>query len=274
MNHVRTTTTYQLIIYMGITVADIENFIAAQLDGWETARRNHDGLKQVETRLVGDTTVMFNPARAASATAKTDARSLAERPCFLCTENRPGEQRLLPWRNYGILVNPFPIFPGHLTIVEQRHTPQSIEGRIPDMTALAGMLGDQYTVFFNGAKCGASAPDHMHFQAARFKANPDPSRCRIFDISDPAAAEKCAAYLSENGDPKGEMVNMLCYEGKLAVIRRKRHRPLCYGCGEGQMLLSPASVEMAGYLVTIRREDFDALTPESVARIMDEVMVS
>ena len=107
----------------------------------------------------------YNPTRIRSSAAKTDAASIAKRPCFLCKENRPPEQESIDWRGkYELLQNPFPIFPQHLTIPTYEHIPQRIKGRFGDMLALAKDL-PAYTIFYNGPQCGASAPDHMHFQA-------------------------------------------------------------------------------------------------------------
>jgi hypothetical protein len=109
--------------------------------------------------------IQFNKARVRSSAAKTDAASIAQRPCFLCKENRPAEQKSVDWRGkYEILENPFPIFPQHLTIPTYEHTPQQLQGRFTDILALSKEM-PQFTVFFNGPRCGASAPDHMHFQA-------------------------------------------------------------------------------------------------------------
>ncbi|MDE5661767.1 MAG: DUF4922 domain-containing protein, partial [Muribaculaceae bacterium] len=147
----------------------VNTFIAQQVAEWPQAAGNYDALKGVEVKeiaLPGWTIkVQFNPARMVSSAAKVDAASLKARKCFLCAENRPDVQRGIDWEeNYTILVNPFPIFPRHLTIPDKRHTDQLIAGRAADMMRLATAL-EGYTVFYNGPRCGASAPDHMHFQA-------------------------------------------------------------------------------------------------------------
>ena len=108
--------------------------------------------------------VQFNPARIVSSGAKTDAKSIAERKCFLCAANLPTEQKSIDAGDYTILVNPFPIFPEHFTIPRKEHTDQQIKPYFIDMLRLAEAL-DEYILFYNGPKCGASAPDHMHFQA-------------------------------------------------------------------------------------------------------------
>ena len=116
---------------------------------------------------VGDwaLTVQFNKARIRSSAAKVDAASIAKRPCFLCKENLPPTQLAIDYQGrYELLQNPFPIFPKHLTVPTYEHIPQRIIGRFADMLALAKDL-PAYTIFYNGPHCGASAPDHMHFQA-------------------------------------------------------------------------------------------------------------
>ncbi len=262
-----------------MTVSDVEAFFEEQIAEWPLAALNYADLARCLTKQVGDTTVMFNPARAASSKAKTDAGSIAARPCFLCVDNRPAEQRALLWRGYEILVNPFPIFHRHFTIAATSHTPQDISGRMGDMIALARLL-DGYTVFFNGARCGASAPDHFHFQAAPFEPHVCVKCYRIVVVDDAADVSQVERYLESIGQPQGEMVNILCYRDRavgelvIDIIRRKRHRPSFYGTGEGEMLLSPASVEMAGYLVTPRREDYVAVTPEIIDCMVREVAFS
>lgn len=261
-----------------MTVTDIEHFVAGQLACWPLAAANHAALNDCLVKMVGNTTVMFNPARVKSSTAQTDRKSVAARPCFLCKSNRPAEQHFLNWCGYEILVNPFPIFPGHLTVAAVNHIPQDISGRLADMIGLARMLED-YTVFFNGARCGASAPDHFHFQAAKFKVNIDEACCRLIDCTDTdKALEIATAYLERLGDPCGEMVNILCFKDSngslnMAIVPRGCHRPSFYGTGPGEMLVSPAAVEMAGYLILARREDYLSITPEIIERMMDEVVV-
>lgn len=206
-------------------------------------------------------TLVHNPARMRSTTARTDAASIAARPCFLCAENRPAGQMSLIWRGYEVLVNPYPIFPGHLTIVSRSHEPQTISGRLTDMQSLARELPD-YTVFFNGARCGASAPDHMHFQAV-------PSRYVPLWRNLGRWPGKPADTTAD-----GEDVNILCRaDGDsvvTAVFRRACHRPACYG--ESGVLLSPAALDLAGAVVLPRRSDFDSLTSDQLSQIITEVI--
>ncbi|MDE6366890.1 MAG: DUF4922 domain-containing protein, partial [Muribaculaceae bacterium] len=143
---------------------DINAFIERQLREWPEAAARFEALDHVKCKTVGGYNVQFNPARAVSTAAKTDAASIARRPCFLCDANRPQQQLHIEWEDLQILVNPYPIFPGHLTIAAKKHQPQTMLGRAAQMRRLSRELPG-YTVFFNGAKCGASAPDHFHFQA-------------------------------------------------------------------------------------------------------------
>lgn len=155
-------------------------FLRRQLASWEQARQNHEALSQVQTRefhIKGNTlTIQFNPARAISTLARLDKASLAARPCFLCLDNKPAEQesiRIELDEPFDVRVNPYPILPGHLTISSEKHQWQTLadknEKQLPGrlVTWFNRHFAPGYTIFYNGAKCGASAPDHFHFQAAR-----------------------------------------------------------------------------------------------------------
>lgn len=152
----------------------IEKFINDQLSRWPLACDNFRALKDVQVRTLHiggiDVKVQFNPSRIVSSAADVSEAGVKSRKCFLCRDNRPEEQisqrfEGRKYKKYDILVNPYPIFPGHLVIASDRHVEQSIWKRYVDMLDLARALGG-YTVFYNGPRCGASAPDHLHFQAA------------------------------------------------------------------------------------------------------------
>lgn len=296
-----------------VTSAQINDFINAQIAEWPTAAGNFEALKGVkvkEVALPGWTVkVQFNPARIVSSAAKVDAKSLKERKCFLCAQNRPDVQRGISWGDkYTILINPFPIFPRHLTIPDDGHVDQLIEGRIADMMRLAQQL-DEYTVFYNGPRCGASAPDHMHFQAgnsdfltlgealeaAELKTvatdgesvlalvDTLPLKVFVIDADTPEAGQRLFSRLyAAIPVPEGErepMMNLLCYATaagvRLVVIPRKRHRPSFYGTeGEGTMLLSPASVDMGGVFITPLEKDFNALDADKICQVLDELCLS
>lgn len=292
---------------------NISEFIDAQLAAWPMAKGNFEALKGVETKefdLDGmHFKVQFNPARIVSSGAKVDAASLAARPCFLCGKNRPAEQMGLDWgEHYTVLINPFPIFPRHLTIPDNGHTIQKIEGRIADMIRLAAEL-DGYTVFYNGPRCGASAPDHMHFQAGNtdFLTLPAaledaeqkviategastlalvdslPLKLFVIDAADAAEGERLFERLYRALPvPEGEyepMMNVLAWATpagvRVAVVPRKRHRPSFYGTeGDDCMLISPASVDMGGVYITPRPVDFGCFGADTVRRLLDELCLS
>ena len=296
----------------GFTSKDVEGLFERQFEVWETAKNNFEALKGVKVKAlkVGNATfnVQFNPGRIVSSAAKVDAKSLKERKCFLCEANRPAVQEGLAWENYTVLINPFPIFPRHLTIPCNDHTDQRIEGRIGDMMSLAAAL-PEYILFYNGPKCGASAPDHMHFQAGNkgfmtFDADLAKGEKELVKAIEGAKLEyvkglgrvalvieaekkeagvalfnEVYAALPQKEDETEPMLNILCWvEGEkmmIAVFPRKQHRPTCYSAeGDDNILISPASVDMGGVFITPLEKDFVKLTSEHVQMILDEVCFS
>lgn len=255
--------------------------------------------------------VQFNPARIVSSSAKVDAKSLKERKCFLCGANRPEVQRGIEWGpdgKYIILINPFPIFPRHLTIPDQKHVDQLIFDRVEDMMDLAAEL-DEYTLFYNGPKCGASAPDHMHFQAGNSDFLTIGTALENAELKEVAKDGDATLYLVDTlpvnvfvidahnhkegaqlfkrlykalplkEDETEPMMNLLCYATpageRLVVIPRKQHRPSFYGTeGEGKMLLSPASVDMGGVFITPLEKDFNKIDADLVRTIFGELCLS
>ncbi len=145
------------------------NLFEKQMVDWVQCRESYECLAHAEIQEVPVDRVHFkkqwNPGRLSSTSAKVDPTSIAERRCFLCDENRPDEQLSVSYGEYKMLINPFPIFPEHLTIVNKRHRPQSIKENFSAMLQLSVALGDDFVVLYNGPACGASAPDHLHFQA-------------------------------------------------------------------------------------------------------------
>jgi hypothetical protein len=290
----------------------VDRIFDKQLAEWPMAGNNYAALKDVKVRscMVDGIPLhmQFNPARVVSSSAKVDAKSLSERKCFLCAENRPPEQRSIKWGRYSVLVNPYPIFGRHLTIADRVHTPQRIAGRMADMVRLAQELCG-YTVFYNGPKCGASAPDHMHFQAGSmdFLVLPSmvldnkrktvlefggdslsvvdslPMRFFVIEADTPEAAEKFFDALYEAlpvqpGDDE-PMMNILSFDMPNAtyvvVVPRKRHRPSFYGTeGDDTMLFSPASVDMGGLFVMPREKDYNRMNRDLARRVYSEVCLS
>lgn len=286
--------------------------IKDQQNEWELAKKNYAGLKKVKTRKLAfdgfDMIVQFNPERIRSSAAKVDAKSIKARPCFLCKENLPEEQRSIQvLEKYMLLVNPFPIFPQHLTIPHQEHIDQLIESKFADMLHLARALED-FTVFYNGPKCGASAPDHFHFQAGIKRFMPieyDFRKGLFFHNSRNLGgleiirwSEYLRTILTFSGRDIGQiteailkiytelkklqpdedepLLNILAsFAGSRWTVHlfpRKLHRPWQYfEEGEKQILLSPASVDMGGVLITPREEDFNKISMGDAQDIFEQV---
>lgn len=266
---------------------DINEFVDRQLAAWHEARNRHEALARVETRRIdlADGTryeVIFNPSRITSTAARVDAASIAARRCFLCRENRPSEQMAINADGYEILVNPFPIFPRHLTIAAIDHTPQIIAGRVGDMARLATELPG-FTLFYNGAKCGASAPDHFHFQAVPNRYLPlrerypfKVLRFRATTSDAESAFSETISQLPIHSDEAEPRINVLCTAIsddmiEFVIIPRRAHRPANYGDGNGEVLLSPASVDLGGTIVTPRRKEFDSLDATSLSEIFTQL---
>jgi hypothetical protein len=293
-------------------IRGIDALLEGQLKEWELASSNYADLKNVRSRTINfdgfTMLVQFNPKRIVSSAAKVDAKSIASRPCFLCRQNRPVQQRGIAFKEeYIILLNPFPIFPKHLTVPQEIHANQMIGEHFEDMLELAAGLND-YVVFYNGPKCGASAPDHFHFQAGSKGFLPiekdfqQKTRCKLFKTTDEVTVYEWSDYLrtvvtfQSNQKEKlsilfyrvcsrlaklqpaenEPMMNIIAYrEDETWVVHlfpRILHRPNHYfEEGEKQLLLSPASVDLGGVLITPREEDFLKITAEQVADIFSQV---
>lgn len=303
-------------------------FIENQLAKWQTARTNHEALNQIETRrfeLAGNTiTVQFNPARAVSTCAKVDKSSIEARKCFLCPENKPNEQDEIIIsldEPFSLRINPYPILPGHLTISSLKHQDQVLADKT--IRQLPGKLvnwleeyfASGYVLFYNGAKCGASAPDHFHFQAVKQSDVPViqqwerlmgtavrekeiktengntyssfqitsyicPIQVFICNHSTDILPEMINHYLQSLPLHEGESeprYNLFAWQDKqrgftMAYFPREGHRPACYtATGGEQLLVSPGALDMAGLLVTPRKEDFDKITESDITQIYKEV---
>ena len=291
----------------------INNLLLEQTATWETARNNYAALSGVQVKELSVNgipyKVQFNPARIVSSGAKVDAKSIQERKCFLCPANLPPAQKgVLFKEHYNILVNPFPIFPRHLTIPETEHVDQRIAARFGDMLDLAQAL-TEYTIFYNGPRCGASAPDHAHFQAGNKDFLPieqdwreqvagkviNDEKASLFYLNDAPrttlvieAAEKRAAmklfdivYHSMTVKPGEEepMMNVLAmyehFKWIVFIFPRALHRPACYTAqGEANLLSSPASVDLGGVFITPVEKDFVKITAKDIAQILSEVCLS
>ncbi len=280
-------------------------YIDSQLAEWPLARENYQALGRTERRSVqlGDLTIgiQHNPARIVSTAAKTDAKTLAERPCFLCKKNRPPQQVGMEIADgWELLLNPYPIFPTHFTIVSKEHQPQ--EGFPLDMVTMAERLPG-HTVFFNGKRAGASCPDHLHCQAVKTHELPLMQLIEKkynLDFGSVATHESLNldvpfGFISIIITPDVEGMSELASiedtigkeyikEGKInafvwidangllriCAVRRNMHRPSCYGSGEGQHLISPGCIDMTGVLIAPLKKDYDDLTEADIRRIFQE----
>ncbi|MDR0972485.1 MAG: DUF4922 domain-containing protein [Prevotellaceae bacterium] len=283
----------------------ISALFAAQVAEWETAARNYEALRRTEIRTFdvdGYTfRLQYNPERIRSSAANVDTTVIRQRPCFLCAANRPAEQQGIDCLgHYTVLVNPYPIFPRHLTIIDQRHIGQRIENRFGDMLEFARNLPD-FVVFYNGANCGASAPDHAHFQAGNkgflpieqeiirrphiplVRGNGDATLFSLHGdlrhalIMASSSADNLAELFDRVYRVVGEMVNILAWyiNGRylVCVFPRKSHRPRCFGQGEGQFTVSPAAVDLGGVLITPIERDFQLLTQVDLRQILQDVCI-
>lgn len=291
------------------------DFFETQLKEWPLAADNYKRFNQSLTRTValnGTRLVLqINPGRMASTAANTTAAAIRERPCFLCDANRPAEQQTLEVPGeprFTLLVNPFPVFPRHFTIIGI-HEPQRLTPYIEALFRLAQWL-DDFVVFYNGPRCGASAPDHLHFQAGDkglipIQADIDSIRSNhtvflwaqqdttfyqltglsrggwLLEGKDVEALRRLATQLMETlqadqTEAEEPMVNVLCWYDQqgwhLVLFYRKAHRPSCYFLqDEHQRLISPAAVEMGGLVIAARQEDYNALTEKELTTLFNEV---
>lgn len=268
-----------------LTVTDmkrdaIDRLVEDQLRDWEEVRLRTMSLRDVRVKDVTvdgiPWRVQFNPARVVSTGAKVDKTSIAARPCFLCRGNRPQCQHIHQWGDYEILVNPFPIFPGHLTIASCHHEPQSVNCHVGDMLRFACDL-EGYTVFYNGPQCGASAPDHLHFQAVPSEYMPldrrYPFKRHYFIDSQERVGEALSELLdslSAHGDEPMVNIALRAVDSstiEAVVVPRRAHRPQCYDT----VKVSPGAVDVFGTLITVSEADFDAVDSSLAAAIFNDV---
>jgi ATP adenylyltransferase/5',5'''-P-1,P-4-tetraphosphate phosphorylase II len=281
-----------------------------QVSNWELARSNFSGLKTVKTKTFPfdgfDIKVQFNPARIVSSGAKVDAKTIAERKCFLCSANLPVEQKGVNAGNYIVLVNPFPIFPVHFTIPCKEHIDQQIKPYFADMLELAKSM-DDYCIFYNGPKCGASAPDHLHFQAGtknflplitdykklkntRAELISENQNAQLFSLNNYLRTVFCiesknivsaqlifnSLYAQwQNENDVEPMMNIVCsYENDIwytFVLPRANFRPWQFTAqANKQLLISPATVEMCGMFITPIEDHYNRITKDDIVSILDQ----
>ena len=293
--------------------SSISRFFNRQLEVWTDARHRFRDLKHVETRQFSDQLkLQWNPARIVSTGAKIDKKTLGERPCFLCDKNRPKEQMSKQIdEKFHLLVNLFPILPVHFTIPARKHQPQLIYKNYGEMHRFISLHSD-LMVFYNGPKCGASAPDHLHFQAGTngilpLQTNWQRLSRNLTDIislndeekisvvrdfivpafviisksaeSDEALFRRLYKAMPQRGDETEPMMNIISWrkgeEFISVVIPREKHRPEAYFAeGDAQFVVSPGALDMSGLIITPREEDFRKLTEEKALSLLQECGVS
>ena len=300
-------------------------FFNQQRSEWQLAKKNYDDLENIKvTELVLSNGVTIkkqcNPARIVSTGAKIDKATLDKRPCFLCDKNRPKEQTALSFAtvtevstsgslsHFQLLINPFPILPVHFTIPSKHHELQQIKSYFPVMLDFAEQNPDSF-IFYNGPRSGASAPDHMHFQAGLIKdvpfynqntsASEGVTVPEVFTSSDSTLLYRnnwpgaCLSIKSKDKEaiiteflriyyalpiPTGEyepMFNVFVRKDgdnyEVTIFIRSQHRPSCYGMEKDNRLVSPGALDMAGLLITPRLEDYETITAEEAEAIYNEV---
>lgn len=299
---------------------ELNKFIKDQLSVWQLASSNFRALKTAPSREVDvfglKCRIQYNPRRVISSTADTSPAAIASRKCFLCADNRPKEQFHLGFegrkgRNYHIQINPYPIFRGHLVIVRDEHIPQEIWHHFPDMLDFAAKYRD-YLVFYNGPSSGASAPDHLHFQAIpkhnlpledvvdEFLDHPGEPLATVKDASLykfdgyargvfalKATTSKSLAKLfyrlldcTDRGKGEEEpMFNLYAYvkNGEyrtIVVMRSAKRSHHFYSEGADHLTISPGAADIAGLFVAPFREDYDKADTALLEELLSEVCIS
>lgn len=247
------------------------------------------------------TYLVFNPGRVHSVMADVSAKALAERKCFLCPDGIEDKQQTLVWEGYAIRVNPFPIFEHHYTVSSLVHEPQRIRGHYRDMLTLASAL-PHYTLFYNGPRCGASAPDHMHFQAVPQGSLPLQVWCDEHGawphdgevLTEQVTVFCPSAHLISGRDKEametalqsvitdhGHDFNIASWQheqdGRLLwrtlIIFRSKTRPACFFAENEseRILFSPGTVEMCGVGVVSSEDSFRKIDAPTLRSMIHEV---
>jgi len=289
------------------------SLLESQRKQWQMLTDGVASLDQVTVKQLDCTGfrafLQWNPKRIVSTGAKVDTKTIQKRRCFLCVDNLPDAQQGIAYGDdYIILCNPAPIFRQHFTIPHIRHVPQLLEPNVGMMIRLAQDLSRSLTVFYNGPQCGASAPDHMHFQASPFRGIPverdiDLGHLELKQyategvrVGVPAAYGREIVVLRSNDAPlmedairrlmvamrielktEGEpLVNVICSHGdegfRTIFFLRRSHRPSHYFReGDEQILISPAAVDIGGLVVTPHERDFNRVDAPTLEAIYREV---
>ena len=290
---------------------NIRAFFTHQLDTWDEIRQRYEALKHVGLKQLGHRQLQYNPARMVSTGAQIDRQTIAQRACFLCEKNRPEEQLTIDLGDdFELMVNPFPVLPMHFTIVRKTHVSQTILENYTEIHRLLELFPELF-VFYNGPMSGASAPDHMHFQAgigqelplmtvlrklekelqvlikqgngsslsmfnsASFKAFVIKSKAQETEMT--LFKQLYAAMPVREGEKEPRM-NIVAWrdgsEDVIVVLPRDNHRPACYfEEGDRRMVISPGALDMAGLIITPREEDFNRMSEDKLISILKEVSI-
>ena len=294
-----------------------KRLIDSQRETWPALSSGYNSLKEIKTKRIQFNgfrfIVQFNPGRYNSSSAKIDEKSINDRKCFLCQINLPQEQEGIIINDYILLANPFPIFPEHFTIASIRHKNQRIKNNFEDLLIFSKILSKYYTVFYNGPLCGASAPDHLHFQAGSKYTMPiddeyelikgkygelisDKYGCKVYGINDGLrkiisiegretkdliiifnSFYKEYSYKSDLIEP---MMNIhFLYEEergwRVLIMLRAKHRPEeFYKEGVEKILFSPAACDYGGLCITPLEKDFNRVDNSLLKKIFTELSVN
>ena len=287
--------------------------LSEQKRSWPDLRKGCESLSDVRERDVTcrgfSVRLQYNPGRIKSSLAAVGEKNARGRRCFLCLDQLPEAQKGLLYRGaYLILCNPMPIFSSHFTVSHVEHRPQAITEHIGILLQLLADFGPGWVVLYNGPKCGASAPDHLHFQAGPSGQMPVEQEIReerrltritlvdgcllyrvrdlgrevvILEGEDPMAVQGAfKGFLSTlknvlriEGEP---MINVAGFHEqgrwRLVIFPRRKHRPEAfYREGDARVVVSPGLIDMGGVLVTPVERDFERLDTAGVEGIYGEV---
>lgn len=289
-----------------------------QCNDWKLCCDNYDQLKNIQVKKFQfegySIKAQFNPGRIISTSAKVDPKSIQERKCFLCEANLPPEQKGILYKDeYIILINPFPIFPIHFTLTNIHHQPQRIEDTFPYLLSFSKDLSKYFTVIYNGPRCGASAPDHLHFQAGNKYFMPIDDEADLitneygsvvvdrenliiqtvddglrkfvlFESNDEQLLidsfrkfyKTYSRLMNEEQEPLMNLISLYDDEfgWRLIVFLRAKHRSHHYfEADEKKILVSPAAIDLGGVCIFPREEDFNRINKELIQEIFREVFI-
>lgn|SRR5262245_17317492 len=293
----------------------VRALISQQEKTWPLLREGLARLSEVRSKefSINGSRVLAqnNPQRMVSTSALVDAESIKQRPCFLCIHNLPPEEKGITFADdLVVLCNPFPVLWDHLVISAREHKPQVIEGNFGKLLDLARDLGRGWMALYNGPKCGASAPDHLHFQACSIEMLPiipeidtwerrvirKNNSIEVFNLRNyrlnqliargtsrdelivwfESAVSRLAVFSEVMEEP---MINLIAYSDQekwtIILFPRSKHRPSCYYAeGDARLTVSPAAIDLAGVLVVPQVEDFNRITAGDIEQIYSEVSLS